>query len=117
VAIIREIFGSQPSVEVEAFHGLLADFALARSSRVVIRGLRAVSDVEIEFQMALMNQQLNPGLETLFMMPSAKYTFLSSSLVKEVHALGGPVRDLVPPIVEARLREKFSEDGRSSSRE
>ena len=80
--IIREIFKDLPRIEVEAFHGLLADFTKLRGARAVIRGLRAVSDFEYEMQMALMNQQLNPDLETLFMMPSARYTFLSSSLVK-----------------------------------
>ena len=110
IAMIREIFRDHDHIEVRAFHGLLVDFALANSARVVIRGLRAVSDFEYEFQMALMNQQLSPTLETLFMMPSARYTFLSSSLVKEVTALGGSVRDLVPAVVEARLREKFRKD-------
>jgi len=107
VAIIRNIFKDLPNIEVEAFHGLLADFTRSHGVQAVIRGLRAVSDFEYEFQMALMNQQLNPDLETLFMMPSARYTFLSSSLVKEVFALGGPVRDLVPALVEQKLREKF----------
>jgi len=115
VAFIREIFEDQPQIEVEAFHGLLADFIQDREARVVIRGLRAVSDFEYELQMALMNQQLNPDLETLFMMPSARYTFLSSSLVKEVFALGGSVRGLVPETIERRLREKFAGQTESSS--
>lgn len=113
--IIREIFKDLPRIEVEAFHGLLADFTKLRGARAVIRGLRAVSDFEYEMQMALMNQQLNPDLETLFMMPSARYTFLSSSLVKEVFALGGSVRELVPSIVEQKLREKFAADPESLS--
>ncbi|HQH46369.1 MAG TPA: pantetheine-phosphate adenylyltransferase [Candidatus Aminicenantes bacterium] len=113
--IIREIFKDLPRIEVEAFHGLLADFTKLRGARAVIRGLRAVSDFEYEMQMALMNQQLNPELETLFMMPSARYTFLSSSLVKEVFALGGSVRELVPSIVEQKLREKFAADPESLS--
>ncbi len=115
VAFIREIFKDEPHIEVEAFHGLLADFIQNRKARVVIRGLRAVSDFEYELQMALMNQQLNPELETLFMMPSARYTFLSSSLVKEVFALGGSVRGLVPETIERRLREKYSMESESSS--
>jgi len=115
VALIREIFKDQPHIEVEAFHGLLADFIRARQARVVIRGLRAVSDFEYELQMALMNQQINPDLETLFMMPSAHYTFLSSSLVKEVAALGGSVRGLVPETIERNLREKFASTSESSS--
>jgi pantetheine-phosphate adenylyltransferase len=108
VAIIRDIFKDQPGIEVEAFHGLLADYTRAHGARAVIRGLRAVSDFEYEFQMALMNQRLNPDLETLFMMPNARYTFLSSSMVKEVFALGGSVRDLVPATVEQKLREKYA---------
>ncbi len=83
------------------------DFARDNEIRILIRGLRAVSDFEYEFQMALMNQNLNARIETLFMMPSAKYAFLSSSLVKEVFRLGGSVEGLVPSYVEDRLREKF----------
>ena len=115
VKFIREIFKDLPQIEVESFGGLLADFTQARGARAVIRGLRAVSDFEYELQMALMNQQLNPELETLFMMPSARFTFLSSSLVKEVFALGGSVRGLVPETVEQKLREKFARVSKSSS--
>jgi len=114
IEIIGEIFKDHPEVEVKAFRGLLVEFAKKNDARIVIRGLRAVSDFEYEFQMALMNKKLNSELETFFVMPSAKYTFLSSSLVKEVFALGGCVSDLVPPIVEARLREKFRSRGESS---
>jgi pantetheine-phosphate adenylyltransferase len=112
IETIKEIFRDQPGIEVVAFHGLLVHFAAAHKAWIVIRGLRALSDFEYEFQMALMNQNLNPDLETLFMMPSAPFTFLSSSLVKEVFALGGSVRDLVPQGVERRLREKFARDTR-----
>lgn len=108
LAVIRDIFKDQPGIEVEAFHGLLADFSRSHGARVVIRGLRAVSDFEYEFQMALMNQQLNPELETLFMMPNVRYTFLSSSMVKEVAALGGSVQGLVPALVEQKLYEKYA---------
>lgn len=108
VEIIREIFRGVTTIEVTSFHGLLVDFAKTHGVRIVIRGLRAVSDFEYEFQMALMNQNLFPDLETLFMMPSAPYTFLNSGVVKEVFALGGTVRDLVPPVVESRMREKYS---------
>ncbi len=106
--MIREIFRHRANVEVKAFHGLLVEFAKANKAKIVIRGLRAISDFEYEFQMALMNQKLNPAIETFFMMPNAKYTFLSSNLVKEVYSLGGSIRGLVPPAVEKRLREKFS---------
>jgi pantetheine-phosphate adenylyltransferase len=77
-----------------------------RHAQVIVRGLRAVSDFEFEFQMALMNQRLNGNIETVFMMPSEKYTFISSRLIKEVFALGGQVHGLVPDLVETRLREK-----------
>ena len=107
IEILREIFKDDPAIEIKAFHGLLVDFARDNEIRILIRGLRAVSDFEFEFQMALMNQNLNARIETLFMMPSAKYAFLSSSLVKEVFRLGGSVEGLVPPFVEDRLREKF----------
>jgi pantetheine-phosphate adenylyltransferase len=107
IEILSEIFKDDPVIEIKAFHGLLVDFARDNKIRILIRGLRAVSDFEFEFQMALMNQTLNASIETLFMMPSAKYAFLSSSLVKEVFRLGGSVEELVPPFVEDRLREKF----------
>ena len=110
MAMIKEIYSREPKVEVKSFHGLLVDFAKRNEARVVIRGLRAVSDFEYEFQMALMNHKLNPDLETFFMMPSIGYTFLSSSMVKEVHQLGGCVQDLVPPIVETRLHEKIRQE-------
>lgn len=107
MAMIREIFKGHPAVEVKAFHGLLVEFARKNRARIVIRGLRAVSDFEYEFQMALMNKNLNPQIETFFVMPSAKYAFLSSSLVKEAYALGGRVDDLVPRVVQKKLHEKF----------
>jgi pantetheine-phosphate adenylyltransferase len=115
MAMIRDIFHERTNVEVKAFRGLLVDFARKNKAKIVIRGLRAVSDFEYEFQMALMNQKLNPHLETLFMMPNVLYTFLSSNLVKEVFMLGGCVRDLVPSLVEQKLREKFQKK-RSSVR-
>jgi pantetheine-phosphate adenylyltransferase len=94
-------------IEVEAFGGLLVEFVRSHRARVVIRGLRAVSDFEYELQMALMNRQLDPEIETLYMMPSVHYSFLSSSVVKEVFSLGGCVTGLVPEIVENRLRKKL----------
>ena len=86
VRMIQDIFASKKEVEVRAFDGLLVDFARAQGTRVVIRGLRAVSDFEYEFQMALMNRSLAPDIETFFMMPSVNYTFLSSNMVREVAA-------------------------------
>jgi pantetheine-phosphate adenylyltransferase len=102
----REVFRDQPNVEVDAFDGLLVDYARDRRASVIVRGLRAVSDFEYEMQMALMNRRLFPGVETVFMMPAEAYTYLSSRLVKEVFALGGEVTGLVPPVVEARMRGK-----------
>lgn len=107
VMMIQEIFADDPRIEVKAFDGLLVDFARRNKANIVMRGLRAVSDFEYEFQMALMNRKLNPEIETLFMMPSVNYSFLSSRLVKEVFVLGGCVKDLVPKIVDRKLREKL----------
>jgi pantetheine-phosphate adenylyltransferase len=108
VSIIREVFGEYPNVEVDTFDGLLVDYARRQRASAIIRGLRAVSDFEYEFQMALMNRHLEPTLETVFMMPAEQYTYLSSRLIKEVFGLGGEVRGLVPSIVEDRLRHKKS---------
>jgi pantetheine-phosphate adenylyltransferase len=113
VEMIRQIFKHEKKVEVKSFQGLLVEFARRNKARIVIRGLRAISDFEYEFQMALMNRNLAPDVETFFMMPSLTSTFLSSKLVKEVFALGGPVRDLVPPAVEKALSEKYREDRES----
>jgi pantetheine-phosphate adenylyltransferase len=105
--MIKEIFADRKDVEVKAFHGLLVEFAKNNNAKIVIRGLRAISDFEYEFQMALMNRKLNPEIETFFMMPNVEYSFLSSNLVKEIFELGGCLQDLVPEQVENRLREKF----------
>jgi len=107
VTMIRDLFGGQKNVSVRSFRGLLVDFARSQKIRVVIRGLRAISDFEYELQMALMNRNLNPALETFFMMPSVKYSFLSSNLVREIVSLGGSVADLVPELVDRRLRDKL----------
>jgi pantetheine-phosphate adenylyltransferase len=106
VQIAREVFQDRPNVEVDTFDGLLVEYARSRRASVIVRGLRAVSDFEYEMQMALMNRRLNHEVETVFMMPGEPYTYLSSRLVKEVVALGGSVKGLVPEIVERRLREK-----------
>jgi pantetheine-phosphate adenylyltransferase len=106
VEIAREVFRQHPNVEVDTFAGLLVDYVERRRAQVIVRGLRAVSDFEFEFQMALMNQRLNPQIETVFMMPAEQYTYISSRLIKEVFALGGRVHGLVPELVEHRLREK-----------
>ena len=106
VEIAREVFKDQPKVEVDTFDGLLVDYVERRHAQVIVRGLRAVSDFEFEFQMALMNQRLNAKIETVFMMPAEQYTYISSRLIKEVFKLGGRVNGLVPELVEQRLREK-----------
>ncbi len=106
VEIAREVFKPFPSVEVDTFNGLLVDYVERRNAQVIVRGLRAVSDFEFEFQMALMNQRLKPAIETVFMMPAEQYTYISSRLIKEVFSLGGRVDGLVPELVEERLRRK-----------
>ncbi len=106
VETAREVFKGEPRVEVDTFDGLLVDYALRRGAHSIVRGLRAISDFEFEFQMALMNRRLTPDLETVFMMPAESYTYISSRLIREVHALGGSISGLVPPAVERRLGEK-----------
>ncbi|MSR36939.1 MAG: pantetheine-phosphate adenylyltransferase [Gemmatimonadetes bacterium] len=104
VALLREVFADEPRVECTSFSGLLVDFARARNARFIIRGLRAVSDFEYEFQMAQMNQELWPEAETLFLTPDVRYSFLSASLVREVARLGGDVSRFVSAPVLARLK-------------
>lgn len=94
------------NVSVDSFDGLLVEYARRKGARVILRGIRAVSDYEYELQMALMNRQLEPGLETVFMLPAEAFSYLSSHLVKEVARLGGSVKGLVPPVVEERIRAK-----------
>jgi pantetheine-phosphate adenylyltransferase len=106
VKITREVFEDFPNVEVDPFDGLLVDYVERRGADVIVRGLRAVSDFEFEFQMALMNRRLNGKIETVFMMPAEQYSYISSRLIKEVFALGGRVHGLVPDTVEERLRQK-----------
>jgi len=107
VDIAREVFGSYPNVEIDTFDGLLVDYVQRREAQVIVRGLRAVSDFEFEFQMALMNHRLNTQIDTVFMMPAEQYTYISSRMIKEVFSLGGRVDGLVPETVEDKLRVKF----------
>ena len=109
VELIEEVFRGEPRVEVAAFSGLLVDFARERGVHLIVRGLRAVSDFEYEFQMALMNRDLNPDIETLFLAPDARYSYLSASLVREIASLGGDVSEFVPSVVLDRLLNKLSE--------
>ncbi len=108
VALIRKIFEKEGRIKVTSFSGLLVDFAERLGVNFIIRGLRAISDFEYEFQMALMNTKMKPNLEIIFMMPRVEYSFLSSKLVKEIYMLGGRTPDLVPEIVDEALRRKFS---------
>jgi len=101
VDIAREVFAGNPNVEVDTFDGLLVDYARRKHAGVIVRGLRAISDFEFEMQMALMNRNLNPNVETVFMMPAEPYTYVSSRLVKEVAGLGGSITNLVPRLVES----------------
>jgi pantetheine-phosphate adenylyltransferase len=107
--ILRKIIGQRAAVRIGQFEGLLVDFAMAENATAVIRGLRAVSDFEFEFQMALMNRKLQGSVETIFLMPKEDYTYLSSRLVKEIARLGGDVSKFVPADVARALREKFTQ--------
>ncbi|QUL98355.1 MAG: pantetheine-phosphate adenylyltransferase [Candidatus Fermentithermobacillus carboniphilus] len=108
VAMIQEECSGLPNVEVLSSSGLLVDFAKKHGVKVIVKGLRAVSDFDYEFKMALMNKKLAPDIETVFMMTSLKYLYLSSSLVKEVASYGGCIKDLVPPGVEKRVFERMN---------
>jgi pantetheine-phosphate adenylyltransferase len=106
LAMIRACTSHLPNVHVSSFQGLTVDCLRRFGAKVVIRGLRAVSDFEYEFQMALMNKKLDAGCETVYLMPSEQYTYLNSSVIREIAALGGSVSEFVPPVVEAQLRKK-----------
>ena len=106
--MLREVLHVYPDVEIDSFDGLLVDYASARQATVLLRGIRAISDYEYELQMALMNRRLEPTIETVFMMPAEAYSYVSSRLVKEVFLLGGELGGLVPPLVEARMKEKVA---------
>ncbi|MEP6670907.1 MAG: pantetheine-phosphate adenylyltransferase [Chthoniobacter sp.] len=108
MALLREVSPKLPNIRIAQFEGLLMDFARRQEATAVVRGLRAVSDFEFEFQMALMNRKLEPQIETIFLMPAEKYTYLSSRIVKEIARLGGDVSAFVPVSVAAALREKFA---------
>ena len=105
--MLREVTQEWSNVEVDLFGGLLVDYVRRRNAQVILRGIRAISDYEYEFQMALMNRRLEPAVETVFMMPAERYSYLSSRLVREVAQLGGPIDGLVPPLVVERLKAKI----------
>ncbi|MGD0252668.1 MAG: pantetheine-phosphate adenylyltransferase [Verrucomicrobiota bacterium] len=106
-ALMKQAVRHLPRVETDVFDGLLVEYVVSRKAQAVLRGLRAVSDFEFEFQLALMNRKLNENVETIFMMPKDTYTFLSSRMVKEIARLGGDVSPFVPPHVRAALRKKL----------
>jgi pantetheine-phosphate adenylyltransferase len=107
VDLIEQVCRDAPNVVVVHFDGLLVDFARQKGASAILRGLRAVSDFEFEFQMALMNRKMEPGIETVFLMPREEYTYLSSSLIKEIARLGGTVDAFVPPCVAKALEAKY----------
>jgi pantetheine-phosphate adenylyltransferase len=108
-AMARESLVSLPNVEVACFSGLLMDFVRVQGAKIILRGLRAVSDFEYEFQMAGMNRHLHPDVETLFLTPSEQYTFISATIVREIARFGGDVSHFVPPAVGARIRARVAE--------
>ncbi len=110
VALIRECVADMPNVEVSAFEGLTVQCLKERGAQAIVRGLRAVSDFEYEFQMALTNQRLDPACETVYLMPSAAYTYLNSTIVREIASFGGAVSAMVPASVEVALRAKLRKD-------
>jgi len=110
--MMAEAVKDLPNVTVEIFQGMIIDFVRAKGSNVILRGIRTVSDFEYEFKMALTNREMAKDIETMFVMTDQKFSFVSSSLTKEIAALGGPVESFVPPFVARRLREKFLAEGK-----
>ena len=108
IEIIREVTSDMDGIEVSSFSDLTARYAKGIEAMVIIRGLRAVSDFEFEFQMALMNRKIEPAVETVFLMPNEKFSYLSSSLIKDIAKRGGDISCFVPPLVEMKLKERFS---------
>jgi len=107
VEMLKEATGTIPNVSIATFNGLMVDFARQQGVAAVLRGIRAISDYEYEFQMALMNRRLAPEVETVFLQPAGRYSFVSSRMVKEVFSLGGDVTGLLPPNVLKRLRARI----------
>ncbi|MDY6972902.1 MAG: pantetheine-phosphate adenylyltransferase [Thermodesulfobacteriota bacterium] len=109
IQMIKQSLTGLPNIEVDIFHGLLVDYAVQKKSNVVIRGLRALSDFEYEFQMALMNRKLNRNVQSIFLMTDYKWFYTSSTIIKEAARLGGEIDGLVPEFVSRKLREKFKQ--------
>lgn len=107
LSLMEETFRGNKNIEIDYFEGLLADYLKKKGAFTVVRGLRAISDFEIEFQMALMNRSILDKIETIFLVPSISYSFLSSKLVKEIYKFGGEIKEMVPAIVDRKLKEKY----------
>ena len=108
IEMLESSFEEYPNIEVETFDGLLVDYAARKKSSAILRGMRAVSDFEYEFQLALMNRRLNREVQTVFLMTGLRWIFTSSSIIREAAQFGGDIKDMVPPIVNEKLKEKFS---------
>ncbi|MCU0454292.1 MAG: pantetheine-phosphate adenylyltransferase [Bacteroidetes bacterium] len=115
IALLKAAAKKYKNVRVESFTGLLVEYARSKKATAIVRGLRVISDFEYEFQMALANRRLHEDVETVFLMPNEKYTYLSSSIVREVARLNGNVRDFVPPIVRRALKKKLRAGGSSTN--
>jgi len=116
ISMIREVIGDNPKIEVDSFSGLLVDYVKKSETSCILRGLRAMSDFEYEFQLALMNRKLRRNIETVFLMTGSKWFYCNSSIVKEAAALGGSVKGLVPNVVLERLKEKFPDMKNNNSK-
>lgn len=112
IALLKIVSKKYKKVQVDSFDGLLVDYARRKKATAIVRGLRVISDFEYEFQMALANRRLHEDVETVFLMPNEKYTYLSSSIVREVARLNGNVRDFVPPVIQRALQKKWKQQGR-----
>ena len=106
--VLEDVSKGNCQIRIDSFRGLLVNYAVAQKADAIVRGIRAISDYEYELQMALMNRRLEPSIETVFMMPAEKYSYVSSRLVKEVFQLGGQIDGLVPSVIEARMKEKMN---------
>lgn len=109
IYMIDEVLKDTPNIEIDSFGGLLVDYAVQKNSNVILRGLRALSDFEYEFQLALMNRKLNRDVQSIFLMTDYKWFYTSSTIVKEAASLGGDINGLVPDLVEQKLKEKFDQ--------
>lgn len=109
VQLIKDCIGSDTDIEVDSFTGLLVDYLKTRNANIVVKGLRVVADFEMEFQMALLNKNLNPNIETIFLMTNHKYSYLSSSMVREIASLGADIDEFVPKIIRKKIMEKLKE--------